>query len=195
MVEYREIFLDEIKALLPYFVEFSENRSILSKDYPKDCAVSRLNKRLIIMIIYNKNTFLANDRWQKIWTQDGHAILWLKDRGKGIMVSDFLPLWSRLNLFSLSFKKQDRLVSLGVLLEAVTYFEYRKIEEKYWISEHFLNQIQKKALPIRKALYPGYTLLFIFDNATSHLIYAKNALQVANMNKSLKGQQAFLQPR
>lgn len=110
------------------------------------------------------------------------------------MVSDFFLLWSRLNLLSLSSEKQDRLVSLGVPLEAVTYFEYRKMEEKYWTGEHLLNQIQKKALLIGEALYPGYALLFMFDNATSHSIYAKDALQVANINKGSGGQQAFLQP-
>lgn len=34
----------------------------------------------------------------------------------------------------------------------------------------------------------------MFDNATSHLIYAKDALQAANMNKGPGGQQAFLRP-
>lgn len=47
------------------------------------------------------------------------------------MVSDFLLPWSQLNLLPLSSEKQDELVSLGVPLEAVTYFEYRKMEEGY----------------------------------------------------------------
>lgn len=47
-------------------------------------------------------------------------------------------------------------------------------------------------LPIAKALYPGYSLLFLFDNATSHSVYAKDALQVKNINKSCKGQQPVL---
>lgn len=34
----------------------------------------------------------------------------------------------------------------------------------------------------------------MFDNATSHLIYAKDALQAANMNKGPGGQQPFLWP-
>ena len=110
------------------------------------------------------------------------------------MVSDFLLPWSQLNLLPLSSEKQDELVSLGVPLEAVTYFEYRKMEERYWTGEHLLNQIQKKSLPIGEALYPRYSLLFMFDNATSHSIYAKDALQVANMNKRSGSQQAFLRP-
>lgn len=79
-------------------------------------------------------------------------------------------------------------------MEAVTYFEYGKSEEGYWTGEHLLDQIQKKALPIGEALYPGYALLFLFDNATSHSIYAQDALQVANMNKGLGGQKPFLRP-
>ena len=47
-------------------------------------------------------------------------------------------------------------------------------------------------MPIREALYLGYALLFLFDNATSHSIYVQDALQVAHMNKGLGGQQPFL---
>lgn len=62
MVEYKKTFLDKMKALFLYFVEFNKNRLILSKDYLKDYIVDGLNKRLIIMIIHNKSIFLANNR-------------------------------------------------------------------------------------------------------------------------------------
>lgn len=55
-----------MKKLLPYFVEFSKDRSILPKKYLKNCIIKELNQRLIIMIIYNENTFLANNRYQKV---------------------------------------------------------------------------------------------------------------------------------
>ena len=57
-----------------------------------------------------------------------------------------------------------------------------------------LDQIVKKALLIAESLYPSYELLFMFDNATSHSIYAKDALQVAYINKRPDGQQSFLRP-
>ena len=50
----------------------------------------------------------------------------------------------------------------------------------------------QKALPIAEALYPGYSLLFLFDNATSHSVYADNALRASNMNKGSGGKQAWL---
>ena len=60
VIEYGEKFLDEIKALSYYFIEFDKDRSILPKEYLKNCAVEGLDQRPIIMIIYNKNTFFAN---------------------------------------------------------------------------------------------------------------------------------------
>ena len=144
------------------------------------------------MITHDKSTFSANDSYQKVWTLEGHGILRSKGRGKGIMVSDFLLPWSRLNLFSLPSQQQEDLVSSGIPLEAATYFDYSKIEEGYWTGKYLLDQIRAKALPIGEALYPGYELLFMFDNATSHAVYAKDALQVAHMNKGPGGQQPFL---
>ena len=76
----------------------------------------------------------------------------------------------------------------------MTYFEYGKTEEGYWTGKHLLDQITKKTLPIAEALYSGYELLFMFDNATSHSIYTKDALQVAHINKGPGGQQPFFRP-
>ena len=62
-------------------------------------------------------------------TLDGHGILWPKEKGKRIMVSDSLLPWSRLNLPSLPHQYQEQLVKWGVPLEAINYFEYRKMVE------------------------------------------------------------------
>lgn len=61
VVEYRETFLNEMKSLLPYFVEFSNNGSILPKVYPDDCTVGGSDRRHIIMITHDESTFSAND--------------------------------------------------------------------------------------------------------------------------------------
>ena len=193
-MEYREKFLEEMKKLLSYFVEFGKDGSILPKEYPEDCTVGGPNRQPIIMITYDESTFSANDGHQKVWTLDGHEILRPKSKGRSIMVLDFLLPWSRLNLASLPPEKQKKLAKLGLPFEAAIYFEYGKMEERYWTGNHLLDQIQNKALPIGEALYLNYELLFMFDNATSHAIYAKDALQVGNMNKGSGGQQPFLRP-
>ena len=66
-----------------------------------------------------------------MWTLDGHGILRPKGKGRGIMVSDFLLPWSRLNLASLLHEKQKELAELGIPFEAATYFEYGKMEKGY----------------------------------------------------------------
>ena len=75
MVEYKERFLSEMKSLLPYFVEFSEDGSMLPKIYPEDCIVSGLDRRPVTMITCNESTFSANDRCRKVLSLDGHDIL------------------------------------------------------------------------------------------------------------------------
>ena len=65
MLEYKKTFLSEMKSLLPYFVRFSDDESIFSKVYSDDYAVKRLDRRPIIMIIYDESIFSANDgRWK-----------------------------------------------------------------------------------------------------------------------------------
>lgn len=76
--------------------------------------------------------------------------------------------------------------------EAVEIFEYGKNNDRYWDKARLHQQVVNKALPIAEALYPGYSLLFLFDNATSHSVYAKDALQVQDMNKASGRKQPIL---
>ncbi len=108
-------------------------------------------------------------------------------------MSDFLWPWFRLNLLSLPYPQQKQLVISRVAYEATTNFEYGKMEEGYETEEHLLDQIIKKTPPIAQSLYPVYELLFMFDNAISNSIYAKDALQVTQKNKGPGCQQIFLQ--
>ena len=79
--------------------------------------------------------------------------------------------------------------------EAVELFEYEKTNKGYWDGPKLHNQVVNKALPIAEALYPGYSFLFLFDNATSHSVYVQNALRTAQMNKRIRGQQPWLRNR
>ncbi len=48
------------------------------------------------------------------------------------------------------------------------------------------------ALLKAQALYPGYSLVFLFDNAINYSIYTKEVLCIGDMNKSLGGKQPYL---
>ena len=96
------------------------------------------------------------------------------------MISDFLLPFSRLNLASLSFEKKKNVEENYSLLETefVEVFKYRKNNDGYWDGTKLHKEVVSKALPIAKALYPRYSFLFLFGNATSYSLYAKDALQV-----------------
>lgn len=64
-------------------------------------------------------------------------------------------------------------------------FEYRKYNGRHWDGAKLYKQVVGKVLAITEALYLGYSLLFLFNNTTSHLIYTNNTLQVQKLNKSI----------
>ena len=191
VVEYRKDFLRIVHDLLPYMVEFNSDGAIIPKEYPEDCRIGGPGRRPIIFITHDESIFSANDGRHQAWIAENGVFLRPKGKGQGIMVSDFLLPWKRLNIFSLSKEQQDLLTASGLPHEAVEYFEYGK-NEGYWDGQKLLEQIERKAIPIAEALYPGYQFLFLFDNATSHSVYAKDALIASKMNKGDGGQQPLL---
>ena len=61
VVKYRAQFLKKLEALGLYLVKFRNDGSMEEKAYSSDCAVNGPNKRPVILITYDKSTFLAND--------------------------------------------------------------------------------------------------------------------------------------
>lgn len=194
VVEDRANFLRKMEELKPYIVEFDQDGAMKPKVYPSDCAVGGEDRRPVIIITHDECTFSANDGVRKAWTREGDTFLRPKGRGQGIMVSEFILPFGRLNLTSLSPEKRQKVLEQTGLshTEVVEIFEYGKNNDGYWDDAKLHQQVVNKALPIAEALFPGYSLLFLFDNATSHSVYAKDALQAKDMNKGTRGQQAQL---
>ena len=75
VIEDRKKFLNTMKDLEPYLVEFEEDGSIKTKEYPDDCAVGGDKRRPVIVITHDGCTFLANDGIWKTGTQIGDTFL------------------------------------------------------------------------------------------------------------------------
>ena len=71
--------------------------------------------------------------------------------------------------------------------EAIEILEYWKNNDGYCDWVNLLRQVIEKALPIAKTLFFGYSILFIFDNATIHSVYAKDALCAHKINRRPDG--------
>ena len=105
------------------------------------------------------------------------------------MVCEFLLPFGRLNFLSLSEEKKKEVLKQTELkiTKATKLFEYKKANKDYWNRPKLHKQVVNKALPIAEVLYPGYLLLFLFDNATSHTVYTDNLLHTIKINKSSGG--------
>lgn len=84
----------------------------------------------------------------------------LKNKGQGIIVSDFLLSFSRLNFFSLSILSQKKLIKSHSFTEteAVEIFEFEKNNQNNWTGADLLKQIKNKMLLIVQAFYSEYSL-------------------------------------
>ena len=100
-----------------------------------------------------------------------------KGQRQGIMPSEFLLPYGQLNLASLISEEREAIHETELLEEeAIEILKYGKNNDGYWDGAKLYQQVVNKALPIAKAIYPGYSLLYLFDNATSHSVYTKDAL-------------------
>ena len=124
VVEDREKFLNMMKDLEPYLVEFEQDGSMKTKNYPDDCAVGGDLRRPISVITHDECMFSANDGIRKAWTRIGDTFLRPKGRGQDIMASDFFFPFCRLNLSLLSEKKRKEMIEKTGLtvIEAVELF-------------------------------------------------------------------------
>lgn len=94
------------------------------------------------------------------------------------MVSEFLLPFSRLNLSFLSEEKKKEVMEKAEIIvsKAIVLFESEKANKGYWDRLQHHQQVVNKALPIAEVLYPGYFLLFLFENKKNHLVYVQDAL-------------------
>lgn len=54
-----------MKLLLSYFVKYSDNSIIILIEYPSDCIIRELEKKLVIMIIYDESIFFAKEEQKR----------------------------------------------------------------------------------------------------------------------------------
>lgn len=113
------------------------------------------------------------------------------------MVLEFLLSFEHLNLSSLFEEKKKEMVQKSSLkvIKVMKIFEYRKSNNRYWDKPKLHHLIIIKVFFIAEAFYLDYSLLFLFDNATSHSIYTQNVLHIANMNKEIEGKKLILRDK
>ena len=98
-------FSENNVRLRTILVKFDSKGNIKDKIYPDDCQVKDTNCQPVIVITHDECTFSANNRKIHGWQRKKNTFFRPKKKARGIIVSDFLLLFFRLNLFYLSEKE------------------------------------------------------------------------------------------
>lgn len=69
-----------------------------------------------------------------------------------------------------------------IFRKTVKLFEYKKNNERYWDEPKLYKQLITKVFLTAEALYLGYLLLFLIDNAMNHSIYINNVFCITEIN-------------
>ncbi|KAG0699191.1 hypothetical protein DFH29DRAFT_877496 [Suillus ampliporus] len=130
--------------------------------------------RQTVVWFHDESTFYANDRRKKCWVHtEEKATPQPKGKGSSLMVADFVSAdygWLR---------SHDGKESARVLFRA------GKGRDGYFTNDEILRHA-KKAMVILEKDYPEDDHVFVFDNATTHLKRADDALSARKMPKSCK---------
>ena len=179
VVEYREKFLEEIFQYEKYMAKY-EGESM-------ECVppVLELNEKEIVLVTHDECIFYSNDGKRGIWAKSGELPLRKKGNGRSIMVSEFLTeAHGRLCL-----SDEQVFDHRNIPKEARVYLQPGKNQEGYWTSEHLINQVETKAIPIFEAIFPNCIGLFAFDNSSNHAAFKSDALVASKMNLKPGGKQ------
>ncbi|KIK21673.1 hypothetical protein PISMIDRAFT_12162 [Pisolithus microcarpus 441] len=128
--------------------------------------------RYVVVWFHDKSTFYANDRHKVRWEHvDEDALPQPKGDGASIMVAHFVSADYRF------LQSPDGKESAHILFRA------GKSCDGYYSSNDILKQATQ-AMDILEKHFLGEDHIFIFDNATTHLKHAENALSAHHMPKN-----------
>lgn len=108
-----------------------------------------------------------------------------KGNGRSIMVSEFLL--EECNQLKLNAQQHQE--NPFIPKEVRIYLQPSKDQERYWTSEHLIDQVKIRAIPIFETLFPNCIRLFAFDNSSNYAAFKSNALVTSKMNLKPSGKQ------
>jgi len=101
------------------------------------------------------------------------------------MVSEFLSE----ECDQLKLNTQQSQENSFISKEAYVYLQPDKDQEGFWTSEHLIEQVKTKAIPIFEVLFPNCIALFVFDNSSNHAVFKSDTLIANRINLKPEGKQ------
>jgi hypothetical protein len=144
----------------------------------------------LIFVTHDKSIFHAFDGQGRQWLLAGEQPLHKKGAGLALHVNDFLAdVCGRLTLTDGDVATNDECAK-----EVCEIMKPGKNYDGWWTTEDLAKQVVEKVVPILERHFPNAQALFAFDNATSHVAFAANALWAKQMNMGSGGKLPQMRP-
>ena len=179
VVQYRQIFLDKIYSYEKNMAKYE------GENMERTPPTLGPNDKEVILVTHDECVFYSNDGKRGVWAKSGELPLRKKGNGRSIMVSEFLSE----ECGRLKLNAQQHQENPSVPEEARTYLQPGKDREGFWTSEHLIEQVKTKVIPIFETLFPNCIALFAFDNSSNHAAFKSDALVASRMNLKPGGKQ------
>ena len=179
--EYRKEFL-EMMCEYERGIAIYKGDDMEIKVWPTDVQERKVNKT--ILITHDGCCYRTNDGRTSYLLREGESVLKSKSPGHLYVCSDFLCTQiGRLALTDEQFAN-GKLLDPTLIQTACVYITPGMNKDDYWNGDTMVEQMEKRALPISKILWPRteFRVVWAFDQSTGHGKYASNALKAKNMN-------------
>ena len=167
VVAYRQ------KIFLPKWRQFMERMATWDKELKEYLPTLSAEQKRVIVWFHDESIFYAHDRRKRGWYhKDASPKPYAKGEGASLMIADFISAdfgW----LASPDGKKTARRI-----------FKPGKNRDGYFTNPDILDQA-KEATEVLWDFYPEYDHVFVYDNATTHLKRAEDALSAKSMPKGI----------
>ena len=194
VVESRNKFIRRMVAL-GFLNESNAPTEAAKQSLPADlqCPTQEVLDKTVIFF-HDESTFQANEDQSTFWGVKGAVVMKPKNKGSGIMVSDFIDEKNGYLCLTQEEYVRARQSDPSIQMEARSLFEYGEAKEGYWTCDKFIVQM-KKAIKIAEFKYPksdGWRHVWIFDHSSCHAAMAEDSLDVSKMNVNPGGKQRVM---
>jgi hypothetical protein len=154
----------------------------------------RPGEKLHVLLPHDETVFSVNEYRHRAWLGEGEQPLRKKGNGRAIHISDWIcEQYGRLALNKEQLAEHAALPPEEQLkfTDAHQIIYPGKNHDAWWDMEQLMDQI-KHAVPIFEYLFPGAVGIWVFDCASSHEAFSKDALVVKRMNVKPGGNQPLM---
>ena len=142
-----------------------------------------LAEKQLVTIFHDECSFQSNDDQTFMWALEDQTSIRPKNRGTGLMVSDFIDEYCGCLRLTDDEYTLFRRTHPNIKQAARVILRYGENRDGYWNSSKFISQFSD-AVKIASFKYPcsRYDILWIFDQSSNHTIQSPDALNVKRMN-------------